>query len=117
MKKKKKADKSIRFLVISLAGVCILIIGLFTLLSAYMNKRSTKTIEEVGRMYMNSMNEQIVLHYETVISLRLSQINAIADTIVPGKMTGKCFWTIWNTVLRPEDLHIWRFIPGTVNLK
>ena len=83
MKKKKKADKSIRFLVISLAGVCILIIGLFTLLSAYMNKRSTKTIEEVGRMYMNSMNEQIVLHYETVISLRLSQINAIADTIVP----------------------------------
>ncbi|MCR2045974.1 response regulator [Acetatifactor muris] len=81
--KKQKADKSIRFLVISLAGVCILIIGLFTLLSAYMNKRSTKTIEEVGRMYMNSMNEQIVLHYETVISLRLSQINAIADTIMP----------------------------------
>ncbi|MCI9143392.1 MAG: HAMP domain-containing histidine kinase, partial [Lachnospiraceae bacterium] len=83
MKKKQRADKSIRFLVISLAGVCILLIGLFTLLTAYMNKRSTKTIEEVGRMYMNSMNEQIVLHYETVIGLRLSQLKAIVDTTDP----------------------------------
>ena len=83
MNKKRRTDKSIRFLMVSLVGVCILLVGLFTVLTIYMNKKSTQTIEEVGRLYMNGMNEQIVLHYETVIGLRLSQVSAIADTIDP----------------------------------
>ncbi|HBA49725.1 MAG TPA: hybrid sensor histidine kinase/response regulator [Lachnospiraceae bacterium] len=80
MKKERKEDKSIRFLIFSIVGVSVLIIGLFTLLSVYMNKKSSETIEEVGKLYMNGMNEQIVLHYETVIGLRLSQVGAIAET-------------------------------------
>ena len=85
MKKSKKIDKSIRFLRISLLGVSILIVGLFGLLSILMNKKSSKTIEEVGGLYMNSMNEQIALHYETVVSLRLSQVKAIAENIFPDR--------------------------------
>ena len=80
MKRKRREEKSIRFLIFSIIGVSVLIVGLFTLLSIYMNKKSSDTIEEVGKLYMNGMNEQIVLHYETVIGLRLSQVSAIADT-------------------------------------
>lgn len=83
MKKERKEDKSIRFLIFSIIGVSVLIVGLFILLSIYMNKKSSDTIEEVGKLYMNGMNEQIVLHYETVIGLRLSQVSAIADTASP----------------------------------
>ena len=81
MKKERVEDKSIRFLIVSIIGAVILTVGLFTSLSTYMNKKSADTIEEVGKLYMNGMNEQIVLHYETVIGLRLSQIGAIADTV------------------------------------
>ena len=81
MKKKRVEDKSIRFLIVSIIGAVILTVGLFTSLSTYMNKKSADTIEEVGKLYMNGMNEQMVLHYETVIGLRLSQIGAIADTV------------------------------------
>ena len=81
MKKGPKNDKAIRFLMISLVGITVLVIGLFALLSGYMNKKSTETIEEVGKLYMTGMNEQIVMHYETVIELRLSQVQAIIDTV------------------------------------
>ena len=80
MKKERKEDKSMRFLIFSIVGVSVLIVGLFTLMSVYMNRKSSETIEEVGKLYMNGMNEQIVLHYKTVIGLRLSQVSAIADT-------------------------------------
>ena len=70
MKRKRREEKSIRFLIFSIIGVSVLIVGLFTLLSIYMNKKSSDTIEEVGKLYMNGMNEQIVLHYETVINDR-----------------------------------------------
>ncbi len=84
MKKERREEKAIFFLIVSLIVVTILIVGLFTMLSAYLNKKSSETIEEVGKVYMTGMNEQIVLHYETTISLRLSQISAIADTNIPG---------------------------------
>ncbi len=80
MKKGRNGDKAIRFLTFSLIGVSVLIIVLFSLLSAFMNKKSAETIEEVGKIYMTGMNEQLVLHYETVIGLRLSQVRAIAET-------------------------------------
>ncbi len=80
MKKDRKEDKSIRFLIFSIIGVSVLIVGLYALLSAYMSKKSSETIEEVGKLYMNGMNEQIVLHYETIIGLRLSQVSAMAET-------------------------------------
>ena len=43
MKKDRKEDKSIRFLIFSIIGVSVLIVGLFALLSAYMSKKSSET--------------------------------------------------------------------------
>lgn len=87
MSKEQKQTRPIHFLTASLLGMGILIVGLFALLASFMNKKSRETIEEVGRMYMNGMNEQITLHFETVISLRLSQVSSIVETILPDSDT------------------------------
>lgn len=76
-------DKQLRKLSISLAGVALLIVILFSLLGTFMNKKSEETIEEVGKLYMTGMNEQITLHYETIIDFRISQLSAIIATLPP----------------------------------
>lgn len=78
-----KKDKSVRIISTCLIGVSVLILGLFVLLGGYMNQKSAETIERVGDIYMASTSEQIILHYETVIDLRLSQLSAIVETILP----------------------------------
>ena len=84
-KKRRKNDRSIRFLYLSIVSVSVLIVGLFALLAVFMNRKSVETIEEVGKMYMTGMSEQISLHYETVIGLRLSQVSSIVDIIPPDR--------------------------------
>ena len=76
-------DKQLRKLSISLAGVALLIVILFSLLGTFLNKKSEETIEEVGKLYMTGMNEQITLHYETIIDFRISQLSAIIATLPP----------------------------------
>ena len=67
-------DRSVRFFKIWLIGLFTVIVGSFMALAFFMKWKSTETIEDVGRIYMTGMNEQIRLHYETTISLRLSQV-------------------------------------------
>lgn len=76
-------DKQLKKLSMSLVGVALLIIVLFSLLGHFMTKKSETTIEEVGKLYMNGINEQITLHYETIIDFRISQLNAIISTLPP----------------------------------
>lgn len=79
MLKEHSKDKQFHLLNLSLLGAIILIISLFMFLSYFMNQKSQKTIEEVGKIYMDGMNEQIVLHFDTTISLRISMLNAIVS--------------------------------------
>ncbi len=76
-------DKQLKKLSISLVGVALLIIVLFSLLGHFMTQKSEKTIEEVGKLYMNGISEQITLHYETIIDFRISQLSAIISTLPP----------------------------------
>lgn len=71
----------LRRLTAGLAGVALLIVTLFSLLGNYMNKKSEDTIEQVGKLYMTGMNEQITMHYETIIDFRFSQLSAIIATL------------------------------------
>ena len=79
-------DRSVRFFKIWLIGLFTVIVGSFMALAFFMKWKSTETIEDVGRIYMTGMNEQIRLHYETTISLRLSQVASIVETTPPGSM-------------------------------
>ena len=73
-----------RFLTVSLILASILTVCIFTFLGVYMTRRSSVTIGEVGKFYMNGMSEQISLHFATTINLRLGQVEALVQTNEPG---------------------------------
>ena len=62
MKDKIEKTKLPRTLVYSLIGVFALILCMYVFVAFFVNNRSTQTIEEVGKIYMESMSEQFSLH-------------------------------------------------------
>ena len=79
-----KNKKTLRFLMVSLIAVSLLCVCIFSFLAFYMNQRSGDTISNVGRIYMSGMSQQISMHFETTIGLRLSQVEALVETNHPG---------------------------------
>lgn len=77
-------NKTTRFLTISLIVVSILCVFVFTSLAARMNRRSAKTIQEIGEIYMAGMSKQVDMHFKTIIELRLSQVGALVDSVPPA---------------------------------
>lgn len=81
---------TINFLWISMIGVLLLCIGVFTWSTAYMMKESEVSINEVGEIYMSEMSKQLKQHFSSVIDLRLAQVDGIIwrtppETAVYGK--------------------------------
>ena len=75
-----KNDTS-RFLATSLALVLTVSIAIFTSLAFFLNRQSAGAIREVSHMYMSDMSEQIAMHFQTVISLHLDQLDALVETV------------------------------------
>ena len=82
-------NKTTRFLIISLLAVSLLCTAVFSFLAIYMNRRSTDTINEVGKIYMSGVSEQISMHFATTMGLRLSQVEALVETNPPGSDSGE----------------------------
>jgi len=61
--------------------VGIVCIGVFAFLGNYMNRRNEETINQVGGLYMASMNERISKHFSTMVDLRLSQLDILIETM------------------------------------
>ena len=72
-----------QFLTISLVLVLVFSVAVFSFLAIFMNRQSTSTIRQVSQMYMSSMGEQISMHFETAIGLRLDQLVALVNTVLP----------------------------------
>jgi len=72
------------FLVTSLILVAILCVIIFGLLAFIMNRRSSDTISSVGNIYMTGMGQKVSQHFATTVELRLSQLEALVETIPPG---------------------------------
>ena len=75
-------DKTTRFLLGSLIEVALLCVCVFSFLAMRISDQSSRTINEVGVLYMSSMSDQISMHFETAISLRLDQMKALVETTV-----------------------------------
>lgn len=73
--------KIIHFLRNSLAVISITCIGVFAVLGFYVNNRNEKTVNQVGSVYMASMNERISKHFSTMIDLRLTQLDTLVKTM------------------------------------
>ncbi len=72
------------FLRASLIVVCVVCIAVFTILPIFLKIQSEKTINHVGSIYMESMNERISMHFYTMIDLRTTQLNTLAEGIPGG---------------------------------
>ena len=82
--RQKHNNKTTRFLSTSLVLVLTLSLAIFSFLAFFLNRQSASSIREVSRMYMSSMSEQIAMHFETVISLRMDQLDALVGTAAAG---------------------------------
>ena len=71
-----------QFLKISIAVIICLNIFVFSFLGISVNRMSENTIENIGTTYMAGMNEQVSLHFETIIALRLTMAESIAHIAV-----------------------------------
>ncbi|XCP83519.1 response regulator [Roseburia hominis] len=76
-----KRNKTMRYLTLSLIGVSISCVCVFCFLVKYMNRQSENTINQLGNVYMASINERISKHFETMIDLRLTQLETLVETI------------------------------------
>ena len=84
-----KRNPTTRFLIYSFIGLLIFSMVIFSLLGIYMNRKSKKTIYEVGEIYMSGMNEQMSRHLETVIKLRFNQVSGIVSVVSAGNSDKK----------------------------
>ncbi len=78
MEKSMKNMALSRSLKISIAVIICLNIFVFSFLGMSVNNMSESTIEKIGTTYMAGMNEQVSLHFETIIDLRLTMAESIA---------------------------------------
>lgn len=67
-----------RSLKVSIAIIICLTIFVFSFLGLSIHNMSENTIEDIGTAYMDGMNEQVSLHFETIIALRLTMAESIA---------------------------------------
>ncbi len=79
-------NKTTRSLITSLVGVALLCVCVFSFFAFHMSGRSAATINEVGTLYMSSMSQQISNHFESIISLRMDQLDALAQTVPSGRI-------------------------------
>lgn len=63
---------------ISVAMIICFTVFLFSFLGISIQNMSKNTIEDIGTDYMAGMNEQVSLHFETIIDLRLTMAESIA---------------------------------------
>lgn len=75
--------KQLRFLISSFAVMIAAFITVMSLFSFIMSKKSEDSITDIGNIYMSQMNEEISTHFQTIISLRLSQVETIIKNNPP----------------------------------
>ncbi|MCI9157996.1 MAG: response regulator [Lawsonibacter sp.] len=63
---------------VGVAAIICLTVIVFALLGKSIRDMSEDAIEEIGTAYMAGMNEQVSLHFETIIDLRLTMAESIA---------------------------------------
>lgn len=76
-----------RSLKVSIAAVVGLTVFVFSFLGISIHNMSEKAVEDIGLDYMSGMNEQVSLHFETIIELRLTMAESIAH-IAAGDGSG-----------------------------
>ena len=75
--------KTSHFLWGSLIGLVFLCIGVFAWITLYMLRESESTITRVVNLYMEEMNGQLQRHFDSLIQMRMLQVEGITEVVPP----------------------------------
>lgn len=93
MKRNNTNKQFITMLSSIIVGVLLSIV-MFIILSIFMTKNSSSTINSASEIYMQGMGSQVAKRYETAITLKMDMVDALAKTNILDN----------NTKLTPEEL-------------
>ncbi len=113
----KMRNRTNRFLAGSLVFTCLVCIGVFSLLAAFLNRQSNQAVTDLGNFYMSSMNDRISKHFETMTDHRLTQMETLAETIPDAYSDGKeklAEWLEFNGTARNFDSLAFYFADGSL---
>ncbi|MCM1258641.1 MAG: ATP-binding protein [Roseburia sp.] len=100
-------NKTTCSLIISITMVIAICIGIFVFQTRNMDKKSTRTMNEIGETYMSGLSEQITLHLETVMELKLEQVQALAnDAVSVTEGEKEMRWMISNNAMHRNFDHM-----------
>lgn len=107
------------FLKNSLVVISITCIIVFAILGYYVNTRNEKTINQVGSIYMATMNERISEHFSTMVDLRLSQLDTLVKTMpdsVQNDSEEMRDWLKYNGKIRGLEAIAYYFEDGSFEM-
>lgn len=90
-------NKIRHFLIGSLAGVCIMCIVVFTVLSVYLNRQNEQAVTQLGNIYMSNINERISKHFDAISEQCLTPMTTFAENIPPMCESSKEEYFKWMT--------------------
>lgn len=82
-----KKNRTNRMLWFSMIGMCVLCACVFSYLTFYIGRSSSETMNEVGAIYMQGLNERITQHFETTIGYQLSHLEKAIEAAPPDSET------------------------------
>lgn len=81
--------KTLKFLRDSAIFIPVLCVSIFSFLAVYMNGKSSETLTKMGTIYMAGMSEQISIHFEKTVGLRLAQVEELEHYVPPQAVDDK----------------------------
>ena len=78
---------TMRFLWVSLCCIALLCVGVFVWLTLFMIRESDRTITQTANLYMEEINTQLQRHFDSLVELRLMQVEGIVQVIPPEAVT------------------------------
>lgn len=75
--------KTRKLLVLSFFGVIIVCIAVFVWLTVYMSRKTKESVTEVSKIYVSELNKQIQQKFQSIINLRLEQVDGIIKATPP----------------------------------
>ena len=80
-------NKALHFLYTGLIFVSLFCALVFMVQTMCMNQMGKLAIRELGVTYMSGLSKQVAAHFGTLIELRLSQVESVADAVPPGRFS------------------------------
>lgn len=72
-----------RYLKISFIFIAIVFVALFIFMGVFLNRATDKVIDSIGRQYMSEISSQLQQKFDTIVTLRVEQLEGLIERTPP----------------------------------